>query len=303
MISLIIPTKDRGALLEQTIRQARASLTSFDHEIIVINDATSEVSLPSELSDMLTIVNNPKQGVASARNYGVSLAKGEWLLFLDDDMLMDTTNVRDVLSIAQNQPNACYNINWEYPPNLKSKLEHSQFGRFLNHYGFTTFRGWHKNSAWDSHAIFASNAVTSQFLFISKDVFLRTGGYNEGFPFAGFEDYDLAQRFKQHQIGIFINPNTMAYHNEADRNTIEKWLARRKRGGKTRQVAVQMGYSELTLHYGAIKSGIYNFVLLHQNTFLRLLEFIPNMKLFDRVYFLVTNLLYGAYVYEGYHEK
>ena len=299
MISLIIPTKDRVCILEQTIIHAKEALASYDSEIIVVNDAEQELDLPNNLSAGLTIVRNPNQGVASARNYGASLAQGEWLLFLDDDMLIQHSNIEEVLLLAKSKPKSCYNVNWEYPDSLKNQLLNTQFGRYLNYYGFTSFRGWHKNSSWDNN-VFLSSAVTSQFLFIHKDIFQHIGGYNEDFPYAGFEDYDLTQRLIRHQIEIFIQPNTMAYHNEVDRNNIEQWLARRKRGGKTRQVAVKLGYSELTLKYNKLKSQVYEFVLSKKRFIIKILYSIPNNKALDKLYFFLINLLYGASVYEGY---
>jgi len=300
MISLIIPTKDRVPILEQTIKYTKEALASYGSEIIVVNDAEQKLDLPSKLSTGLAIVKNPNQGVASARNYGASLAQGEWLLFLDDDMLIHQSNIQEVLLLAERQSEACYNINWEYPDNLKKQLSNTQFGRYLNHYGFTSFRGWHKNSYWNNENAFLSSSVTSQFLFIRKDIFQRIGGYNEDFPYAGFEDYDLTQRLTRHRIKILIQPNTTAYHNELDRSDIEQWLARRKRGGKTRQVAVELGYDELKLEYGKIKSYIYELVLSKRPLMIKILKAIPNVKATDKLYFLLMNLLYGASVYEGY---
>ena len=303
MISLIIPTKDRVFILAKTIRYAEEALASYDSEIIVVNDAEEELDLPSELSIGLAIVKNPNQGVASARNYGASLARGEWLLFLDDDMLIQQSDVQEVLLLAERQSESCYNINWEYPDSLKKQLSNTQFGRYLNHYGFTSFRGWHKSNYWNSENAFLSSAVTSQFLFIHKDVFQRIGGYNECFPHAGFEDYDLTQRLTRHQIKILIQPNTMAYHNELDRSDVEQWLARRRRGGKTRQVAVELGYSELALKYNKVKSRVYEVALSKRLLIVKALRSIPNVRAFDKLYFLLLNLLYGASVYEGYNKE
>lgn len=303
MISLIIPTKDRATILEQTVKQAKEAISSFEGEIIVVNDSDQELILPNELKVGLTIVRNPKQGVASGRNYGASKAKGEWLLFLDDDMLIEPSNIEEALVLAKDRPRACININWEYPDKLKNNLGKRQFGRFLNYYGFTSFKGWNKNSIWIDDTVFEPNAITSQFLLIRRDIFLSIGGYNESFPFAGFEDYDFTQRLKQNKLKIYVQPNTKAYHNEADRSNIDQWLARRKRGGETRRVAVNLGYKELTLHYGNLKSIVYDVVLSRKLFFSKTLEWIPNKKIFDWLYFFVVNLLYGAYVYEGYNEK
>jgi len=90
LVSVIIPTKDRHLLL----RRAALSVAAQDHrpiELIVIDDgstpAVTTEDLPPESSDLsvLLIRNETGGGVANARNTGISLAKGRWIAFLDDD--------------------------------------------------------------------------------------------------------------------------------------------------------------------------------------------------------------------------
>ena len=82
---------------ETTIKQVIDSVYSQDvdrslYELIVINDGskdkTREIldSLANTYSDMrLTIRHIPNGGVCNARNYGISIARGEYITFMDSD--------------------------------------------------------------------------------------------------------------------------------------------------------------------------------------------------------------------------
>ena len=175
MISVVIPTKDRNEMLQKTIEQAKTAILPFDGEIIIVNDSKNQVLIPDTLKQDIILVNNPKQGVASARNYGASKARGEWLLFMDDDMLINSSNIREVVSLIQDYPQACFNINWEYPTALQKKLKQTQFGRFLEYYGFTTYKGWNKNAAWSDDAVFETQSITEPVFLHQKSRFFSCG--------------------------------------------------------------------------------------------------------------------------------
>ena len=82
---------------ETTIKQVIDSVYSQDvdrslYELIIINDGskdkTREIldSLVNTYPDMcLTIRHIPNGGVCNARNYGMSIARGEYVTFMDSD--------------------------------------------------------------------------------------------------------------------------------------------------------------------------------------------------------------------------
>ena len=85
--TIIIPTFNRNDLL-YTCLDSILPLAQRNIEIIVVNDnPKNEIELPFNLRyNAVEIVDNPNQGVASARNFGASKAKGEFLIFIDDDI-------------------------------------------------------------------------------------------------------------------------------------------------------------------------------------------------------------------------
>ena len=91
LISIVIPTRNRRALLAETIGSILAQ-TLANWELIVVDDASEDDTFAyvSGLGDRRVKVIRLAQHAerSAARNIGLDLAKGEFILFLDDDDLL-----------------------------------------------------------------------------------------------------------------------------------------------------------------------------------------------------------------------
>lgn len=300
-LSIIIPSKDRKLILEESLALAYQAIQHLDAEILVINDSkTTSIAIDPLFTAKVRVVDNPKSGVASARNLGAAQAKADLLLFMDDDMWIAEENLRMTLQLHAQRKHCCINLNWVYPPELDESIKKSQFGRYLHHYGFNSLKGWCRGGFWDDEQLFKTEGVTSQYLSLKRADFVKVGGYNEKFPHAGFEDHDFGKRLKKAGIQPYIFPLSVVYHNEADRMDIRNWLARKRRGAETRKVAAVMGYPEVALAYGLGKGNVYKFLSAGEPILYKMLAAIPNEKTLDPLYFGIVNLLLGTASYEGY---
>ena len=106
--SVIIPTRDRNALLLRAVRSALAALPQ-NSEVIVVDDGST---VPA--SEVLTGINDNRLSVlrsecpmgyggSPARNIGAKNARGQILFFLDDDDELITDYVSHVLASAVSQ--------------------------------------------------------------------------------------------------------------------------------------------------------------------------------------------------------
>ena len=87
MISIIIPLYNKGKYIKNTI-DSILSQNFDDFEIVVVNDGSTDNSLEivSRIqSDKIHIYTKENGGPASARNYGVREANGDWIMILDAD--------------------------------------------------------------------------------------------------------------------------------------------------------------------------------------------------------------------------
>jgi GT2 family glycosyltransferase len=301
-ISIIIPTYNRNNILYKHLSIAYAELNGLDYELIVINDSKNNtVEISEEWQSKISVVNNPKQGVASARNLGASLAKSDNVLFIDDDMIINRKAVTCAIGFLKEKPDACLNINWVYPDDLNEKLATYQFGRYLEFYGFTTLRGWlGPDFPWQENQLLRVEAAASYFLAMTRMSFDKSGKYDENFPFAGFEDHDFAVRLERNGVQTYMDTSVMVWHNEADRVGLDGWMQRKYRGGQTRKVAVEMGHKDLEIKYNTLKGRLYFIISKLEFLFTDALKIIPNIKMFDPLYFKIVNILLGTNLYKGY---
>lgn len=97
LLTVLIPTFNRRALLMESIASALPLLEMTDTEILVVDDASKDgtvealhAAFPELLrTGHLRILSNATNlGVTGARNAGVPQALGEWLVLLDSDDLL-----------------------------------------------------------------------------------------------------------------------------------------------------------------------------------------------------------------------
>lgn len=296
--SIIIPTKDRGAIFYRTLAATLEAIKNLNGEIIVVNDSDKALDIKPHPSVHLT--KNPKKGVASGRNHGASLAKSDLIIFMDDDFLIDEEALRIVIRLSREHPDRIYLLNWDYLPDTLERMQKTKFGRYLIHNEWTSLKGWAKADNWNDKDPFKVKNGASYFLPIFKSCFFKLGGYNEQFPFAGAEDHDFCQRYIKAGGVFYIYPQKIIYHNESDRVELEAFLERRKRGAVTHKLAAELGYKELELTYNKTKKQLYTATARVQFLLLKAANALPNNYVFDKLYFKLVNTLIAVKIYEGY---
>jgi glycosyltransferase involved in cell wall biosynthesis len=110
-LSIIIPIYNVEDYLERCLRSIEEQdIQRNDYEIICINDGSSDNSrelvmrLQNEFENII-LINQENQGVSIARNNGIDLAKGEYLLMVDADDYIQPNILKKRLDILiQNKP-------------------------------------------------------------------------------------------------------------------------------------------------------------------------------------------------------
>ena len=96
MISVIIPFHNRIDWTLEAVESVKKQ-TVGDVEIILVDDGSTETISVSGVR----YLRQEHGGAARARNLGVSVAKGEWIAFLDSDDLFLTTKLARQLAFMQ----------------------------------------------------------------------------------------------------------------------------------------------------------------------------------------------------------
>lgn len=107
-ISIIIPVYNVQQYIDRCMESIVPQLDS-DVEVILIDDGSTDNSLDIckkyEYDDRIVVAHKTNGGLASARNYGLEMAKGEYITFLDsDDWLSNGTLLEFRRIIKEYQP-------------------------------------------------------------------------------------------------------------------------------------------------------------------------------------------------------
>jgi glycosyltransferase involved in cell wall biosynthesis len=106
LVSIIIPTRNRAALLRQTIRSV-LDQTWSETEVIVVDEASEDrtQAVLSQFADDIRVIHHETpQGPSAARNIGVDKSSGEYVIFLDDDDLLHPHHIQELMRFAEDLP-------------------------------------------------------------------------------------------------------------------------------------------------------------------------------------------------------
>lgn len=104
LVSAVIPTRNRRALLEQALSSALGQVGVAVEALVVdegSSDGTSEWLAGIADPRVEVIRHDEPRGVAAARNAAITRASGEWVAFLDDDDLWAPVKARDQVELAE----------------------------------------------------------------------------------------------------------------------------------------------------------------------------------------------------------
>jgi GT2 family glycosyltransferase len=201
--TVVVPTRNRTESLRRTLRALAAQRTDCSWEVIVVDDG-SDPPVPRDLSDGppdCRIVRGEGDGPARARNLGWRAARGDVVLFTDDDI----------------EP---------HPDWVESAMSHLAL-----HDEAVGVEGPVESLPWDPlRALSFQNDSPGGYLGgnigLRRGVLQRLGGFDEDFPCAHCEDYDLG--FRAAGIGpIGFAPAMRVLHHPRAQSAVE--LGRRGR--------------------------------------------------------------------------
>lgn len=208
-LSVIIPTYNRSEMLfrcldaleKQTIARER-------YEILVIDDHSSD-NTPQRMAARPSVrfFRQAKNGGPSAaRNVGILQAQGDWLLFLDDDILVAPNTLEQHLNAHREQPGetvAVLGITRVAPGTPITPLMH---------YLLTSG----KSPLIDSSGIPDPNNVPFGYFqtntSVARTFLVRNGLFDEELRFAYGEDTELAYRLQQVGLRIVLRPEIVVDH-------------------------------------------------------------------------------------------
>jgi glycosyltransferase involved in cell wall biosynthesis len=104
LVSVIIPSRSRPSMLREAVESVVAQTYRPVEIIVVLTGADAETTATAySLGEAygVRVVATPPYNLATSRNNGMRIAKGEWITFLDDDDLYTKTKLQRQVEAAE----------------------------------------------------------------------------------------------------------------------------------------------------------------------------------------------------------
>jgi glycosyltransferase involved in cell wall biosynthesis len=188
--SIILPTYERPSAVLKIVSGLQQQIFQ-DWELIIIDDSIQSISTSIEaLKDQRISYyhTGKRQGVSFARNYGVELSKGPYVVFIDDDDAVTPQWLLDFeKSILDHESDAVFcSIEVHNHPDSTVKIESPKI----------KFKG-------SAHSI---HFLAGCFC-IRKDLFLKAGGYDTSIYFAESTEFFLRLESFFYTSSVVRKPN------------------------------------------------------------------------------------------------
>ena len=221
LVSVIIPNKDEKETLQTCLEMLEKNTGYQNFEIIIVenNSTTDEIfRYYKELSGnrKIHLLRWGKEFNYSAiNNFAVPHAKGEYLLFLNNDVKSINSDwLEEMLGVCQRPEVGGVGAKLIYPDNT---IQHAGcvigMGGIAGHM-FVDMPADRTGYLHKASLLQDMSAVTAACLLMKKEVFEQAGGFTEELAVA-FNDVDLCLKVRKNGYLIVYDPYVKLYHMES----------------------------------------------------------------------------------------
>ena len=213
LVSIIIPTKGNIKLLKTCIESIEKKSSYKNYEIIVVDNSKKEKTRKylGGLKHKVLFYNEPFN-FAKINNFAVTYAKGDQIVFLNDDTLVISQDWIERMLEYSVRPNVgAVGALLFY---LNDTIQHA--GVLIGVGGITShaFEGLARVESGYKDLIKTvreCSAVTGACMMIKKNLFEKIGGFDKNFAFS-FNDVDLCLRLREKGYLVIYTPFAQLYH-------------------------------------------------------------------------------------------
>jgi glycosyltransferase involved in cell wall biosynthesis len=254
LFSVIIPLYNKAAYIERAI-QSVLSQTFQEFELIVMDDGSTDdpfvqlsvishqlsVNAP-EIHKKVRVIQQQNQGVSTARNNGVKLAKYEYIAFLDADDTWEPTYLEEMNGLIVAYPEAgIYGSSYYIVKNGKKRIAPIGIDREFESGLINYCQVYSKTLCMP---------LTSISTILPKYIYINENGFKPNLKLG--EDFDLWARVGTTYPVAFLNKPLASYHQDVD-------LSNRAIGEKLYEPYEHMLFTD----YGRLKNNP-DFVYLYE---------------------------------------
>ena len=218
LVSIVIPTRDKRRLLETTIESIRQHTDYDRYEIIVVDNDSSEPDAVEYLASLPPPCQvhtwNERFNYSAINNFGVRHARGEQVLFLNNDVEVIRPDwLTAMLEHAQRSDVGVVGAKLLHGD---GRIQHAGVVVGINRAAANAFRSWPGETI--GHPRLADlvrncSAVTGACMMVPRRVFDEVGGFDEALRVV-LNDVDLCLRIRAHGYFVVYTPHALLYHHE-----------------------------------------------------------------------------------------
>ncbi len=228
LVSIIIPNKDHVEDLDKCIRsiEEKATYKNLEYVIVENNSEKQETfsyyeKLQSENPKVTVVTWEKEFNYSAINNYGVSVAKGDYLLFMNNDTeIINPDCIEELLSFCMREEVGAVGARLYYEDDT---IQHAgviiKLGGIAGH----AFTGADKDNPGYFGRIVAAqdySAVTAACMMTKRKVFEEVNGFEELLAVA-FNDVDFCLKVREAGYLVVYNPYAELYHYESKSRGLE----------------------------------------------------------------------------------
>ncbi len=222
LVSIIIPIRDRVDLLEKCVRAIFGKAEYHNYEILIINNDSREQETHKYLEQLkekpkVRIIDYHKPfNFAAINNFGADAARGEQLLFMNNDIEAISDGwLAAMLEHSQRPEVGAVGCKLLFP---NDTIQHAGVIFGINGTAIHHHQGFARNSHgyWGLLNLIRNySAVTAACMMVRKELFLQFGGFDEDNFAIAYNDVDLCLRLRERGLLIVYTPYAVMYHHES----------------------------------------------------------------------------------------
>lgn len=233
MISVIIPTHNPNlSFLQQTLNSLKGQI---DHEVIIVENPEKTDRVKKLLENFDFIHESSQQGANKARNRGAEVSRGEFLLFVDDDIIL-SENLLEAYVCTQKATNGSViggPVHLRYIDGKPTWIN-EHFEGYLARLDYGTPYGmipFEVKKKWELHV-----PLVSANMFFAKKYFNTYGGFDENEGYIGRsllapnDELGLLTRCSKRTPGMIYHPKAYVTHLVPKERTTPDYMCRRMYG-------------------------------------------------------------------------
>lgn len=214
-ISIIIPVYNQFSFTYMTLKSLIDNVSYSNFEVIIVDDCSTEIKiqeLEKKVENITILRNEQNMGFLRSCNYAVTFAKGEYIVLLNNDVLVQKNWLESLYeTIIEDSSIGIIGSKFLF---LDGRVQEA--GGIVFEDGTATHYG-RGDGFWNAHDVSYLKEVdyiSGASIMLKKSLWKRVGGFDERYTPAYCEDVDLAFSVRKEGYKVIFQPKSTLIHFE-----------------------------------------------------------------------------------------